>query len=98
MTSGSVYGPSKQALSGTRLDDTVKRALRLREHLWVASALWAVADPASVDPVLLDKESLLAGPLIGCFICENPYTERLARRRCSGQGHDGPAPLLPGRR
>lgn len=53
------------------------------QHLWVIVSAWAVADPRS-DEILLDGETLvmLQGP--GCFKCEQPFSNRLARRPCRG--------------
>jgi hypothetical protein len=59
------------------------------EHLWIMTAAWLIADPASAsDPAvvkLMDRENLLqfAGP--GCFKCERPYSGQMAKRRCLGR-------------
>jgi hypothetical protein len=91
------YEPGAAAESGVLLEEKVTRALRLGEHLWTATAAWLVADPGKADQLLLDRENLLVAPQIGCFVCEEPYSPRLAHRRCSGKGRPGVAPLLPGR-
>lgn len=51
------------------------------EHLWTWAAAWRCVDPES-DTVNLDSENLLtiSGP--GCFYCEEPYSPRVAHRRC----------------
>lgn len=92
------YQPGAAAASGALLEDKVTRALLLREHLWIATAAWLVTDPGKAETLLLDRENLLVSPAIGCYVCEEPYTERIAHRRCSGKGKPGPAPMLPGRR
>lgn len=53
-------------------------------HLWVYVAAWAAGDPRATD-ALLDNENLvsLTGP--GCFKCEQPFSNRLARRPCRGK-------------
>jgi hypothetical protein len=76
----------------------VLQALRLKEHLWTATAMWLVPNPEREGQLLLDKESLLVAPVIGCYVCEEPYSRRLMQRRCTGKGHAGPAPMLPGGR
>ena len=59
------------------------------EHLWVMTAAWLIADPASArdpgTPKLMDAENLVlfAGP--GCFKCEREYSAKMAKRRCLGR-------------
>lgn len=52
------------------------------EHLWIITGMWRVADPVARARYELDLENLLtlAGP--GCYWCEEPWSEDLARRRC----------------
>jgi hypothetical protein len=58
------------------------------EHLWIMTAGWIIAEPASAsDPdriKLMDRENLavFAGP--GCYKCERPYSGKMAKRRCLG--------------
>jgi len=51
-------------------------------HLWT----WGVVFRATpgVETPMLDTENLLliTGPV--CYYCEQPYSERVAMRRCSG--------------
>jgi hypothetical protein len=71
------------------LDKRLTAADRPGEHLWIMTAAWLLADPASAsDPSkikLMDRENLvtLAGP--GCWKCEEEYSPRLAKRRCRGK-------------
>jgi hypothetical protein len=58
-----------------------------RDHLWVAvlafqvqPELWA---DASHTPTM-DLENLVQATSPGCYYCEQLYTPRLAKRRCSG--------------
>lgn len=89
------YEPGAAAESGALLEK-VMRALRLGEHLWIATAAWLVPEPSTTETLLLDRENLLVSPAIGCYVCEEPYSRRIAHRRCSGKGKRGPAPMLPG--
>ena len=89
-----LYVPGQAALDGARVNDLVRRALRLREHMWIATAMWSISNPGEPQTLLLDQENLLVSPRIGCYICEESYSHRLAQRRCSGEGRPGPAPLL----
>lgn len=92
----SAYVPSQAAIDGVRVNDLVRRALRLREHMWVATAMWTVTNPGDADTLILDQENLLVSPRVGCYICEESWTRQRAQRRCSGEGKPGPAPLLTG--
>lgn len=94
--SGDIYEAGRAAQSGERLEELVLRSLRLREHMWIATAAWLVPDPGRPGERLLDKENLLVAPSIGCYVCEEPWTSREETRRCSGRSRPGPAPLLPG--
>lgn len=60
---------------------------RSGEHLWLMMCGYRV-DPRLWDGThtpLLDQETLviLQGP--GCFYCERPWSDLLARRRCPGR-------------
>jgi hypothetical protein len=79
-----VYQPP---LSST-LEARLTAADKPGQHLWVMTAGWLIADPASAhDPdtiKFLDQENLaiLAGP--GCFKCEREYSGQMAKRPCLG--------------
>lgn len=80
-----VEGTSPQ-MTGERMLEELRKATMFGEHLWIMAATWRV-DPAKVQAgtqALMDHESLLSlgGP--GCFVCEEPYSEHLAHRRCKG--------------
>jgi hypothetical protein len=73
-------------MTGERLLEETRKATMFGEHLWVMAGTWKV-DPAKMQAgaqALMDHESLLglAGP--GCYVCEEPYSARLAHRRCKG--------------
>jgi len=60
---------------------------RSGDHIWLIITAYRV-DPARWTPghsPHLDTENLVSivGP--GCYYCERPYSERLARRRCPGE-------------
>lgn len=75
--------------SAEQLDKRMRAADIRGQHLWVMTAGWLIADPASAyDPgviKLMDRENLviMAGP--GCYKCEQPYSPRIARRTCHGK-------------
>lgn len=64
---------------------------RSGEHLWVQLVMFKV-DPATWEhggQVHLDMENLVFVAPTGCFHCEEPYSARLASRRCRGKPHHG---------
>lgn len=60
---------------------------RAGSHLWCTVACWRVnPDQAySGERVELDAENLLYIGGMGCYYCEEPYSPRLAQRRCKGR-------------
>jgi hypothetical protein len=71
------------------LDRRLRAADRPGAHLWIMTAGWLIADPATVsDPDVikwLDRENLvvMAGP--GCYKCEEPWSPELEARICRGR-------------
>ena len=61
---------------------------RLGEHVWVAMAVFRVSAVAlrgtALDQVHLDRENL-ATIEVGCYVCEQPWAERLSYRDCPGE-------------
>lgn len=61
---------------------------RLGEHVWVAMAVFRVSAVAlrgtALDQVHLDRENL-ATIEVGCYVCEQPWAERLSYRGCPGE-------------
>lgn len=70
--------------------DTLAFARRLSRldkpgaHLWVYVAAWSTTNPRETE-AMLDSENLVSlnGP--GCFKCEQPFSNRLARQPCRGK-------------
>lgn len=62
------------------------------EHLWIVNTAHRVPDAVARtmaegrDPgdVMLDRESMLIPPQVGCYKCEEPFSPRLYHRRCTG--------------
>lgn len=79
-----------QYLPPTRrqLDARVRELDRPGEHIWIMTAAWSIADPASAaDPSrlkLMDRENLVAFGGPGCLKCEREYSAKMAKRRCLG--------------
>lgn len=60
---------------------------RVGEHVWIAMACFRVSADTlrgrAADAVHMDRENL-ATIEIGCYVCEQPWSERLACRGCPG--------------
>ena len=58
------------------------------EHLWVAVAAFRVSAQSLrgrvTDTINLDRENLAVID-VGCYVCEQPWSERLSYRRCPGE-------------
>lgn len=79
-----------------RLDAEAAYAVKAGVHLWTAVVVHKLGDSAldtyeaveSDDPskgaLILDVESLLNRPMVGCFVCGDLYEPRLRRRKCPG--------------
>lgn len=57
-------------------------------HLWVMLSAWHISDPRAAitgdATQLLDQENLIMVQGPGCFKCEQPFSNRLARKPCYG--------------
>lgn len=60
---------------------------RTGEHLWVILSMYRWGGPQVENPTL-DPENLLLIAAPGCYYCEQPWTQRLATRRCKGEAPD----------
>lgn len=58
-------------------------AVRRREHYWLAFVTYRVVPPMR-EGAMLDAENLRGIPVLGCFICEEPWSDD-APRRCPGE-------------
>ena len=59
------------------------------EHVWAVVAVFRVSAETlrSGEHAHLDAESL-AQTTVVCFVCEQPYEERLTYRKCPGEPDD----------
>jgi hypothetical protein len=57
-------------------------------HLWTLMVMFRIHNPEMIkDPtavIHMDRENLLTIEGPGCFKCEQPWNDRLARMRCKG--------------
>lgn len=60
-------------------------------HVWVAVAAFVISPEAiraaTVERVHLDRENL-AQIRVGCYVCEEPWSEALSYRRCPGDPNE----------
>jgi hypothetical protein len=71
-----------------RFDQAYEYATKSNTHLWIATAAYFVSDDALTrmdEPLNLDLENLAMFPGIGCYVCEEPFTQRLRHRKCKGE-------------
>lgn len=57
------------------------------EHAWIAAAVYRLTPEtlrAGTEQLNLDRENL-ATIEVGCWVCEQPYSDRLSYRKCSGE-------------
>lgn len=55
------------------------------EHVWIAAAIYRLSPDRLRDSELnLDRENL-ATVEVGCWVCEQPYEDRLSYRKCPGE-------------
>jgi hypothetical protein len=88
-------GPS-QDVPGRRQDQAVARfdalhdlATSLGGHMWIATVGYDVTVPL-VRGAILDADSLIIPPQVGCFICEQPYERGLEITACPGEPEEQP--------
>jgi hypothetical protein len=60
------------------------------DHVWISAAAFRLTDESAKaamtgdGQVHLDMENL-ATLSVGCYVCEQPWSQRLAHRRCTGE-------------
>ena len=68
-----------------RFEEELRLARLGRDHYWIALFGYRVTMPLPPEDVMFDLENLRSGPHIGCYICEQPYSDRTASRACQGE-------------
>lgn len=83
--------PHRLQLAASRMDDAMAYAVKSETHLWVILMTHRATD-ATLDVIdgkdgqpLLDADTLLSKPNVGCYVCEQAYAPSLRRRRCPGE-------------
>lgn len=87
--------PQRLAGIEARFEGTYAYAVKSETHLWGVTLMHQATD-ATLDAFdggpgqpLLDADTLLMRPAVGCYVCEQPYEARLRRRRCTGEPKGG---------
>jgi hypothetical protein len=75
---------TRQLWNQERADNRIAAATKAGEHVWAAVVAYFVDPPLGPDTIL-DADSVMFPPSVGCFICEEEWSERIAHRRCKGE-------------
>lgn len=88
--------PHRQQLAEDTLEREYAYAVAAGVHLWVVTVahkateqLLDAYDGRTDAPPMLDVDTLLMRPALGCYVCEQPYDQRARRRRCPGEPKAG---------
>lgn len=82
-----------QQIDANRLKDQLKEkydfAIKSHTHLWQAIAMYSISDNAlknlNKEALHLDVENMMGLPMIGCFVCEQPFNSKMIYGRCPGE-------------
>lgn len=84
--------PHRQEIGRDRLTAEAEYAEKAHTHLWIVIVTHKASDQVldqhdgvSADLPILDVDTLLGPPYVGCFVCETPYEPRLRHRKCAGE-------------
>jgi hypothetical protein len=88
-------GAQRLAHIEQRFEAAYAYAIKSETHLWGVTVMHQATEQTldafdgSGGQPLLDADTLLMRPAVGCYVCEQPYEARLRRRRCTGEPKDG---------
>lgn len=85
--------PHRQEVARSEARKAFDFAVKSETHLWTvvmshraSDALLDAVEGLTPDSMpLLDTDTLLDPPSVGCMVCEQPYEPRLRRRKCPGE-------------
>lgn len=93
-------GQGEQEISGdrqrvglSRHEELYRYAVASKTHMWVAVISHAASDDLlramtgddEASLPILDVDTMLGPPAIGCYVCEQTYEPQLRLRRCPGE-------------
>lgn len=83
--------PTRLLAAEATFEEAYAYAVKSETHLWVVTMMHRATD-GTLDVFdgregapLLDADTLLMRPSVGCYVCEQVYEPRLRRRRCAGE-------------
>lgn len=88
--------PTRLAGIEQRFAATYDYAIKSQTHLWGVTLMHQATDQTldafdgGPGTPLLDMDTLLMRPAVGCYVCETPYAPVARRRRCTGEPKGGP--------
>lgn len=84
--------PHRQQQGRDAHDTAYEYAVKSQTHMWVVTiahrATDSVLDAADGKPdaqPVLDADTMLGAPAVGCYVCEQVYTPQQRRRKCPGE-------------
>lgn len=87
-TTGQEYEWRAHGNAKKRLDSDLAYAIKSESHYWIALAMYHLTDDSlknlKTEQVHMDMENLMEVNM-GCYLCEEPYSDRVSKRRCKGQ-------------
>lgn len=87
VTSTGVTYETDTAQLRDRMEARYNAHLRTGTHLWIVGVIHEV-DPSAWGKTTqpkLDSSNIISVNGPGCYICEEPYSERTAHRKCPGE-------------
>jgi hypothetical protein len=69
---------------GKRTDLEIREAEQLHQHYWIVTVAYRPTELPLGDGHILDRDNIAFPPVVGCFICEAPWSEAENNRRCPG--------------
>jgi hypothetical protein len=88
--------PDRQLKAEEQLERDLDYAVKSETHLWIVTMahratdqLLDAQDGRTTDTPMLDTDTLLMRPAVGCYVCEQVYEPRLRRRKCPGEPKGG---------
>jgi hypothetical protein len=73
-----------------RVDDVTFADMPVKRpgaHRWMAIATFSLTNPGAAGPKLMDQNNLVY-IAIGCYDCEEPWTEERQEQTCPAPGED----------
>lgn len=84
-------GPERLEQAESKMTDAIRYHVKAKTHLWTVFLIHQATD-VLLDRIsgeeseipMLDVDTLLSRPMLGCYICEVEFSSRERHRRCPG--------------